>query len=128
MRATPPAVLLVTAEPRLAAVVARALERGGCGSAWAATGPEAVRRLARDAPAAVLVDLAFPDMDPEQIVRRALACRETHGSPVVVLGPAGAVMESAVLLEGGCAAVLERDAEPGAIARAVLAALGRAAR
>lgn len=117
------AVLVVSAEPRIAAALAQALERGGCTCVLAPTAAEAVLRLAQDAPAAVLVDLAFPEMDPEQIVHRALACRETHGSRVVVLAPAGGAADREAFLDRGCAAVLERDAEPGAIARVVLAAL-----
>ena len=119
MRTAPGAVLIVSAEPAVGEAIRQAVLRLGVSSVVAAGSVDAVQRLAADAPGAIVVDLLFPDMDPEQIVRRALACRETHGSPVVVLGDDSEDRD--VWLESGCSAVLRRDADPRDIAREVIA-------
>jgi CheY-like chemotaxis protein len=121
MRAAPGSVLLVSSEAALAEGLHRALERQGVPSIVTANSVDAVQRLSQDAPAAIVVDLHYTEMDPEQIVHRALACRETHGSPIVVL--AGADADAEGLLESGCNAVLRRDAEPRDLARHIAALL-----
>jgi len=107
-------VLIVSAEPRLGEGVRMALQRQGMASIVVSDPVEAVQRLAQDAPSAILVDMLFTEMDPEQVIHRALACRETHGSPVVALGNDTEVRDR--LLEGGCTAVLPRDTPPAEVA------------
>jgi CheY-like chemotaxis protein len=121
MRLFPGSVLLVSAEPAVAQGLFLALKRQGVATVVASDSVEAVQRLAQDAPAAIVVDLLFPDMDPEQIVHRALACRETHGSPIVALAADGADPDA--LLESGCNAVLSRRSPPGDLADAVVGLL-----
>lgn len=117
MRSANGSVLIVSAEPQLGVGIHMALQRQGMASIVVSDPVEAVQRLAQDAPAAILVDMLFTEMDPEQVIHRALACRETHGSPVVALGNDPEVGDR--LLEGGCTAVLPRATPPQEVARQV---------
>ena len=117
MRSASGSVLIVSAEPQLGQGIHMALQRQGMASIVVSDAVEAVQRLAQDAPAAILVDMLFAEMDPEQVIHRALACRETHGSPVVALGNDSEVRDR--LLEGGCTAVLPRTTPPQEVARQV---------
>ena len=123
MRTAPGSVLVVSSAPELGEGIQQALLRLGVQSILASSSVEALQRLATDAPGAIVVDLLFPEMDPERIVHRALACRETHGSPVVVLGDESADRD--LLLEGGCSAVLRRDADPRDVAAEILSHMRR---
>lgn len=122
MRSAPGSVLVVSSAPEVAEPIRLALLRLGLPSVIASSSADAVRRLGSDAPRAILVDLLFEEMDPEQIVHRALVCRETHGSPVIVLGDDSTDRE--LLLERGCSAVLPRGADARDIAHEVLSRLG----
>ena len=117
MRSASGSVLIVSAEPQLGEGLRRALQRNGMASILVSQPAEAVLRLAQDAPSAILVDMQFTEMDPEQVVHRALACRETHGSPVVALGDDPEARDR--LLEGGCTAVLSRATPPQEVAQQV---------
>lgn len=117
MRSANGSVLIVSAEPQLGQGIHLALQRHGMASIVVSDAVEAVQRLAQDAPAAILVDMSFVEMDPEQVIHRALACRETHGSPVVALGNDSEARDR--LLEGGCTAVLPRATSPQEVARQV---------
>lgn len=117
MRSAAGSVLIVSSEPQIGEGVRMALQRLGMASVLTSDSVEAVQRLSQDAPAAILVDMLFEDMNPEQLVHRALACRETHGSPVVALGDDPE--EGNRLLESGCSAVLPRSTAPQEVARQV---------
>jgi CheY-like chemotaxis protein len=98
--------------------------RQGLAGVHVTSAADAVHHLADMAPAAVVVDLLFSDMDPRQLVRRALVCRETHGSPVLLLA-ASESDDRDVWIEEGCAAVLPRVTTPAEVAQAVQQAMRR---
>jgi DNA-binding response OmpR family regulator len=119
-------VLVVSAEPALGAAICAAMQRLGIAEVLTDSAADAVHRLAEMAPAAIVIDLAFPEMEPEQIVHRALGCRETHGSPVLLLeAVAGGETDRESWIDQGCTAVLRRDSDPRDIAMAIHAALER---
>ncbi len=110
-------VLIVSADPALSEGIRWALERVGMDSTLATDPVEAVQRLAWDAPAAIVVDLRFQEMEADQIVRRAIVCRETHGVPIIALGDHPEDADS--LLDSGCAAALPRDSAPQSLAEII---------
>lgn len=112
MRSRPGTVLVVSGETRIGAALCAAFERLGLPGVHAATATEAIHRLSEDAPAAIVVDLQFDEMAPEQLVKRALVCRETHGSPVVLLAADRDDPSRDLWLARGCADVRSRDADP----------------
>jgi DNA-binding response OmpR family regulator len=114
MRTVTGSVLIVTADVKVGEGIHLALQRLGMTSVLAPQAAEAVRWISQDAPAAILIDLRFPDMDPEQVVRRAAVCRETHGSPIVALGDDRD--DRVALTDLGCTAVIARDTKPADIA------------
>ena len=119
MRARPGSVLVVTAQPEIGGALCAALGRLGIPAIHAAGATEAIHRLSEDAPGAIVVDLAFPDLPPEQLVQRALVCRETHGSPIILLGAQRDEVDRDTWLARGCADVLGLDADPRDIASVV---------
>jgi len=121
MRTRPGSVLVVTAQPEIGGALCAALGRLGLATVLAAGATEAIHSLADDAPGAIVVDLAFPDLAPEQLVQRALVCRETHGSPVILLAAPGEMVDRDAWLERGCADVLGSDSDARDIADVVRA-------
>ena len=119
MRARAGSVLVVTAEPEIGGALCAALGRIGLLAVHAAGATEAIHRLAEDAPGAIVVDLAFPELTPEQLVQRALVCRETHGSPIILLGASGDEADRDTWIARGCTDVLGLDADPRDIAGVV---------
>lgn len=113
-------VLVVTAVPKLAEGLRYAL--GSLEVYCADSSADAVRQLTAIRPRAIVVDLAFPEMDPELFVHRARRCPETARSPVIGLG--GPEEPEATWLALGCAAVLDRDAAPQELGRQILLHLG----
>jgi len=113
MRAADGSVLIVSNEAELGEGIRLALRRLGIASILATTAVDAVQRIAEGSPGAVVIDLRFSDMDPQQIVHRAMACRATHGLPIVAIGEPE---DRESLMEGGCTAILHRDTTPLAAA------------
>ena len=116
MRHANRAVLVVSADAAVSEPIRWALEHFALDTIFATDAVEAVQRLSWDAPIAVVVDLRFPDIAANQVIRRAVACREVHGAPIVAL--CAHSDDSDALLDIGCAAVLLRDA-PQSVAEAV---------
>jgi two-component system OmpR family response regulator len=78
-----PRVLVVDDEPSLADIVATALEHVGLDAATAATGEEALRRVAQWRPDALVLDVMLPDLDGFAVAERMTA--EGHDVPIVFL-------------------------------------------
>ena len=116
MRTAADNVLVVSQQPDLREGLRLALHRLGIPSLVASDAVEAVRMLSEGAPCAIVIDFEFADMDPQQILRRAIACRDTHGIPIVAIGEP---QDRDSLLDSGCTALLHRETTPLAIADAV---------
>ena len=77
-----PRVLVVDDEPQIQRFLRPSLGANGYDMIEAATGAEALRRAAADAPDVVVLDLGLPDMDGKDVIRQLRAWSEV---PVIVL-------------------------------------------
>lgn len=75
-------VLVVDDEPAIHRFLRPALEANDYEVLTAATGGEALRRVAADAPDVVVLDLGLPDLDGKEVIGRV---REWSDVPIVVL-------------------------------------------
>ena len=120
MRQVPGCVLIVSDEASLGEPIRQAFLRLQKPSVLASTSVEAIHRIGEDAPIAVVVDLAFSDMDPLQLAHRVRTCPETRGAPLIGLAPDSPAQDQDVLLSGGFTLVLPRATDPREIVVAVL--------
>jgi DNA-binding response OmpR family regulator len=111
--------LIVSADEDLGQRIRWSLERRGSPSVLALDVVEAVRRIWQDRPACVVIDLLYPSIDPERIVRRARSCPETHAASIIALTDDLDTADE--WLDRGCTLVLLRDSEPRVIAERVAA-------
>ena len=75
-------VLVVDDEPQILRFLRTTLSANGFDVVEAATGAEALRRAAADAPEIIVLDLGLPDMDGKEVIR---ALREWSEIPIIVL-------------------------------------------
>ena len=120
MRQVPGCVLIVSDEASLGEPIRQTFLRLQTPSVLAATSVEAIHRLSADAPIAVIVDLAFTEMDPVQLAHRVRTCPETIGAPLIGLAPDSPVQDQDVLLSAGFTLVLPRTTDPREIVVGVL--------
>ena len=81
----PPRLLLVDDEPELAKALAVRFTASGFVCETAANGQEALGRIQRSRPDALVVDLLMPVMDGYELCRRLKADQATADIPVIVL-------------------------------------------
>ena len=119
-------ILICEDDPSLAALFGDILEAAGHRAVATSSG-EAALRLARDLrPAAVVLDLALPDLDGAAVLARLKADPATAGIPVVI---ASAYPGWLTFLDRGLAqAVLEKPCSPADLEAAVAEALGGSGR
>jgi DNA-binding NtrC family response regulator len=86
-------ILLCDDEPKLARMLATALESAGYAVQRAATGKEAIARSTAEPPDVVITDLRLPDMDGLEVLRRV---RSGASPPDVIVITAYATTETAV--------------------------------
>ncbi len=87
----PGRLLLVDDDPRLVRLVTFELEEEGLEVVAAATAREALERVERDEPEAIVLDLNLPDLPGKELLERLR--RERPDLPVVVLTAEGAISE-----------------------------------
>ena len=80
-----PAVLVCDDDPEVCARVAGMIEGRGYRALCAGSGPQALALVARERPAAILLDLIMPGMDGWETLAALLARPETSAIPVVIL-------------------------------------------
>jgi PAS domain S-box-containing protein len=80
-----PCVLVVEDEPDIARLLKITLERGGYDVDIALDGEQALSLLARNAYAAITLDLLLPDHSGADLVQRIRGRRETENLPIVVI-------------------------------------------
>lgn len=78
-------ILLVEDDPYSRRSLARLLERNGYRVETAETGPDALKAVARNRPALVLLDLMLPGMDGAEVLKRLREESDRDSLPVVVL-------------------------------------------
>ena len=120
MRQVPGCVLIVSDQASLGEPIRQAFLRLQKPSVLASTSVEALHRIGEDVPIAVIVDLAFPDLDPLEIANRVRTCPETLDAPVIGLAPDSPAQDPSVLLSSGFTVVLPRASDPREIVVAVL--------
>ena len=94
-------ILIVDDEPDMLAVIAIRLKRWGYGVAYAASGAEAFKKIKKEKPGLILLDLALPDMRGDNICLKVKSSAKTSSVPVVVIS---AVMENLEARAKSCGA------------------------
>ena len=92
-------LLLVEDEERIISFLVSALEAKGYAVDWASTGSEALARLRAELPDLIMLDLALPDMDGLDLLRRL----RDEGSliPVIILSARAGTRDIVAGLECG---------------------------
>jgi two-component system KDP operon response regulator KdpE len=91
-------LLVVEDDPAMVNVLAAGLGARGYGVRTATTGDAALRALAEEAPAAIVVDLGLPDVDGIELCRRI---RERSAVPIIVVTADGAEDRKVQALDTG---------------------------
>lgn len=98
MRETVLRVLVVNHEPHLRRLLRTSLRAQGYRVLEAATGQEAIARVAARRPHVVLLDLELPDLDGLEILRRL---RDWCMAPIIVVSSRERAQEKIAALDGG---------------------------
>jgi two-component system KDP operon response regulator KdpE len=91
-------VLVVDDEPQILRFLRPSLSAAGYDVLTAATGTEALKLAASQAPAAIVLDLGLPDMDGKDVIRRL---REWSETPIIVLSARDREVEKIAALDLG---------------------------
>ncbi|HEY1368619.1 MAG TPA: response regulator transcription factor [Gaiellaceae bacterium] len=116
-------VLVVEDESAIASFVAAYLKNAGYGVRVAATGGDALRQLAAERPALIVLDLMLPDMDGIEICRRV---RQDSDLPVLMLTARDDDVDKIIGLEVGADDYLTKPFNPRELVARVKAILRRA--
>ncbi|MCD6311283.1 MAG: response regulator, partial [Elusimicrobia bacterium] len=84
-------ILVVDDEPDMLAVISIRFKRWGYSVVHAASGAEAFKKIKKEKPGLILLDLALPDMEGDNICLKVKSSPKTSSVPVVVIS---AVMEN----------------------------------
>jgi len=98
MTAAKSRVLIVDDEPQILRFLRTTLSANGFDIVEAATGAEALRRAAADAPDVIVLDLGLPDMDGKEVIKKL---REYSQTPIVVLSARAREPEKIEALDAG---------------------------
>ena len=98
MNAQKTRVLIVDDEPQILRFLRTTLSANGFDVVEAATGSEALRHAAADAPDVIVLDLGLPDMDGKDVLKKL---REWSQTPVVVLSARAREAEKIEALDAG---------------------------
>lgn len=118
-----PRILVVDDEAQIHRFLTPALEAAGFEAAQARDGAAALAELARHPPDAVLLDLGLPDMDGQDLLRRA---RAFYLGPVIVLSARDREAEKIAALDGGADDYVEKPFGVGELLARLRVALRRA--
>jgi len=117
-------ILVVDDETQIHRFLTPALRAAGFEPLSAATGAEALRLAAAQAPDAVLLDLGLPDMDGHEVLRRL---REFSTVPVIVLSARDREGEKIAALDAGADDYVEKPFGLGELMARIRTALRRTA-
>jgi len=102
-------ILVVDDEPGCRDGLRRLLEAWGYRAETAASAEEALERIERGVPDAVLTDLVLPGMDGIELVRRV---KRIEDVPVIVLSGQGTIQQAVEAIQLGAQDFLEKPVEP----------------
>ena len=120
-----PRILIVEDEPGIADTLQYALRTDGFEPAWCATGEEALRHIAADTPALVILDVGLPDASGFEVFKRIRATSEV---PVVFLTARSDEIDRVVGLELGADDYIAKPFSPRELVARVRSVLRRSAR
>lgn len=98
-------ILVVDDEPQIHRFLAPALDAAGYEPLQAADGRQALAEIARRAPDAVILDLGLPDIDGQEVLRRA---RVFYEGPILVLSARDQEIEKIDALDAGADDYVEK--------------------
>jgi DNA-binding response OmpR family regulator len=123
MAAKPQTVLVVEDEASIASFVAAYLKNAGYAVRTTASGVEALKLVASEKPALVVLDLMLPDMDGVEVCKRI---RQTTDMPVLMLTARDEDVDKIIGLEVGADDYMTKPFNPRELVARVRAILRRA--
>ncbi|PYQ41733.1 MAG: hypothetical protein DMF77_14970, partial [Acidobacteria bacterium] len=112
-----PEVLLVSADPAVAATLAPLIEQEGHAARPLATRAEASQALGQSLPDALIVDAALEDGSGYDVIDRLRALPGGEAVPVFVLGPRGGFLDKVEAIHGGADGFFEKPVDWKALMR-----------
>jgi DNA-binding response OmpR family regulator len=119
-----PKILLVDDEPDITTNLAAFLSRSGFETLTAADGAAALRKIERETPDLVVLDVLMPRLDGRETLRRLR--RAGNWLPVILLTQVGEAFERAMALEEGADDYLNKPFDPHELIARIRAVLRRA--
>ena len=105
-----PRILVVDDEPQMHRFLGPALNADGYEPVRADTGREALAEIARKPPEAVVLDLGLPDLDGQEVLKRA---RDFYEGPIVILSARDREIEKIEALDAGADDYVEKPFRVG---------------
>jgi two-component system KDP operon response regulator KdpE len=118
-------ILVVDDEPQIHRFLGPALNAAGYEPARADTGRQALAEVARRPPDAVVLDLGLPDIDGQEVLRKA---REFYDGPIVILSARDREMEKIEALDAGADDYVEKPFRVGELLARLRVVIRRHAR
>jgi len=112
-----PEVLLVSADPAVAATLAPLIEQEGHAARPLATRAQAAHALGQSLPDALIVDAALEDGSGYDVIDQLRALPGGEGVPVFVLGPRGEFLDKVEAIHGGADGYFEKPVDWKALMR-----------
>ncbi len=120
-----PRILVVEDDEDIMELLVCSLERENYSVAKAASGEEALKKVAKSAPDAILLDLMLPEIDGLEVCRRLKAEKATSGIPVIMVTARGAESDVVAGLELGAEDYVVKPFRPKELVARVRAVLRR---
>lgn len=118
-------ILVVDDEPQIHRFLGPALTAAGYEPVRVETGRQALSEIARKPPEAVVLDLGLPDLDGQEVLRRA---REFYQGPIVVLSARDQEIEKIEALDAGADDYVEKPFRVGELLARLRGVIRRQAR
>jgi two-component system KDP operon response regulator KdpE len=120
-----PRILVVDDEPQIHRFLEPALTAAGYEHARAETGRQAMAEIARKPPDAVVLDLGLPDMDGQEVLKKA---RQFYDGPILVLSARDRELEKIEALDAGADDYVEKPFRVGELLARLRVAMRRQTR
>ena len=118
-------ILVVDDEPQIHRFLEPALTAAGYEAARAETGRQAMAEIARKPPDAVVLDLGLPDMDGQEVLKKA---RVFYDGPIIVLSARDRELEKIEALDAGADDYVEKPFRVGELLARLRVAMRRQSR
>jgi two-component system KDP operon response regulator KdpE len=118
-------ILVVDDEPQIHRFLEPALIAAGYEPARAETGRQAMAEIARKPPDAVVLDLGLPDIDGQEVLKKA---RAFYDGPIIVLSARDRELEKIEALDAGADDYVEKPFRVGELLARLRVAMRRQAR